>query len=236
MNHTVALLGLALACAAVAARAQEAAPADREHYFALFGSSLTGPDDKRNPRLDGGTGADLRFGARPAAGGWGYEVRAFQESLEKENGDTGNRGGLGADALYRLPQFFFVTAYGLGGMALAYSDALPGRDWLAPVVNAGLGLESAALRLAGGRLRLRVEARYSYEDNRDEYATPYDYDRANYVETRAFAGLHYGFGPAPAGPKEPVDVVPPDDAAPPADDAAPPADDTAAPADAPPGY
>jgi OOP family OmpA-OmpF porin len=203
MKNTAAMLGLAVACASVLAQAQDVAPAEQERYFALLGSSLTGPDDRRNPRVDGALGAELRFGAHPAAGGWGYELRAFQESLEKTaDGDKGNRGGLGVDAIYRLPRLLHLTAYGLGGMALAYSDALPGRDWVAPVVNAGAGVETGPLlNLMGHALKFRVEGRYSYEDNRDEYTTPTQVDRANYVETRVYAGFSLAFAKAEPPPE-----------------------------------
>lgn len=212
MKNTL-VLGLAFVCSA--ALAQESPPATlgdaaprplRETYLAVLGSQLTGPDDGRNPRLDGGIGADLRYGNRPAGGGWGFEVRLFQEALEKADGGTGNRGGLGADALYRLPRFAYLTLYGLGGFGLAYSDALPGRDWVAPVVNAGAGVETGPLF---GRLRLRGEFRYSYEDNRDEYTTPTQYDRANYAESRVFVGLSYALTATPAPAAAPaVAVVP----------------------------
>jgi OOP family OmpA-OmpF porin len=209
MKKPLAVLILACVCTSAFAQEPDAPVVPRETYFAVLGSSLIEPDDRRNPQLDGGTGVDLRYGNRPDDGGWGFEIRLFQESLEKTDGDTGNRGGLGADALYRSPQFAFVTLYGLGGFGLSYSDALPGRDWIAPVVNAGVGVESGALLRLGGRaLRLRAEYRYSYEDNRDEYTTPTDYDRANYTESRVFAGLSYAFAaPAPA-PTPPVEVVP----------------------------
>ena len=225
----------ALAQDPVAPEAEGTTEAPRERYLAALLSSLTGPDDGRNPQLDGGTGIDLRFGNRPADGGWGFEARLFQEQLDKTDGDTGNRGGLGADALYRLPSFAFVTLYGVGGFALAYSDALPGRDWIAPVVNAGAGLETGPLLRIGGRaLRLRAEYRYSYEDNRDEYATPTEYDRANYTETRAYAGLSYAFAAPVPPPAPPVEVIPaaPVEPEPAPEPAPPPAPAPAAPGDA----
>ena len=218
MKQTFAVL--ALACACTGALAQEAetptdpavdaeSPTVRERYLAVLASQLIEPDDGRNPQLDGGTGLSLRYGNAPADGGWGFEVQLFQEALDKSSGDTGNRGGLGADALYRFPQFAYLTLYSVGGFALAYSDALPGRDWVAPVVSGGLGLESGPLLRIGGRaLRLRAEYRYSYEDNRDEYTTPTDYDRANYTESRVYAGLSYAFAAPQPPPAPPVEVVP----------------------------
>jgi hypothetical protein len=185
-----------------------------ESYVAVFGDVLISPDDKHDPMWSRSTGVDARFGWR-GAGVWGYEVRGFYGKLALEDArlDGGNRSGLGVDAICRFGLFAGMHGYLLAGVGAAYSDSLPGADWIAPYANVGVGLSTGSLiELWERPLRVRAEVRYAYEDYRDEYRDQYDYDRSNYLDLHALFGIEFALTRRVAeAPPAPPQVVPIED-------------------------
>ena len=238
MNTTRQLALLAgwalIAAPAVADEAKEVKRAD-EYYVALFGDGLVKADDKHDPEWLRSYAGDLRFGYQ-AEQHWGYEVRAFYGKVrakkvvpattqapppttdptgqfstpEMVTYSTGNRSGIGGDAIYRFgSRDSFLRPYVLAGIGIAYSDELPGKPWIAPYVNAGVGLSASLLEIAERPLRIRAEVRYGYEDYRDEYTGATQYDPSNYLDLHAFIGIELALTrhvPAPTPP--PPEVVP----------------------------
>lgn len=183
-----------------------------EYYVALFGDMMIKADNKHRPLLDrGSTSIDARFGYQSEQH-WGYEGRVFYGKLKVSDPsrDDGNRSGLGIDAVYRFGKPVIVRPYVLAGVGIAYSDALPGADWIAPYANIGFGVTSGSLvELWQRPLRVRAEVRFAYEDYRDEYTGATQFDRSNYLDTHAFVGIELALTrhvPEPTPP--PPEVVP----------------------------
>ncbi len=237
LRMTAALLLLG-SLPAFADETKEVKRAD-EYYTALFGDGLVKADDKHDPQWLRGYSGDLRFGYQ-AEQHWGYEVRAFYGKVrskkvvpattqapppttdptgqfstpEMVTYSTGNRSGIGGDAIYRFGSGSF-RPYVLAGIGIAYSDRLPGADWIGPYVNLGLGLSAQLTEIAERPLRIRAEVRYAYEDYRDEYTGATKYDPSNYLDLHAFIGLELALTrhvPAPTPPAP--EVVPPVQSAP----------------------
>ncbi len=234
-----ATTALCLALFCVRAHADETKVDDKRHdeyYVVLFGDALVKADDKHDPQWLNSYAGDLRFGYQ-AEQHWGYEVRAFYGKVHAKKvvapttqapppttDPTGqfstpgsvtysmrNRSGIGGDAIYRFgSRDSFVRPYVLGGIGIAYSDALPGADWIAPYVNLGVGLSTGSLvELWQRPLRVRAEVRYAYEDYRDEYTAATQYDPSNYLDLHAFIGIELALTrhvPEPTPP--PPEVVP----------------------------
>jgi len=203
-----------LLAASAAARADDDKALQRsdEIYTALFADALVKPDDKHNPPLDRSYGIDARFGYH-AEHHWGYELRVFYSPLRVKYGvePTGNRSGIGGDAIYRFGSILGLRPYLLAGVGIAYSDRLPGDDWVAPYVNAGVGLQTGTLVEIWQRpLRVRAEVRYAYEDYRDEYYGATRYDPSNYLDVHTFVGLELAlYRHLPEPPPAQPEVVPP---------------------------
>jgi hypothetical protein len=209
-----------------------------EYYFSLFSDGTIIPDEKHNPELERSYAIDARFGYK-AEHHWGYEVRVFYGKLNTKSvvaptdeapppltdptgmfstpGSvtyaTGNRSGIGGDAIYRFGSLLGVRPYVLVGIGMAYSDALPGADWVAPYVNAGVGLSTGSLiELWERPLRVRAEVRYAYEDYRDHYTDNTIYDSSNYLDLHTFVGLEFALTRrVPDAPPPPPQVVPVED-------------------------
>jgi hypothetical protein len=213
-TRALAVVLLCLVAAPAAADDDKQLKRTDEFYVALFGDSMIKADDKHRPLLDRNSYAiDARFGMHPD-GHLGYELRAFYGKLKVQDSTRGdgNRSGIGVDALYRIgPPSFFLRPYVLAGVGVAYSDRLPGKDWIAPYANAGLGMTSGTLvELWQRPLRVRAEVRYAYEDYRDEYTGATQFDRSNYLDLHAFVGIEFALTrhvPEPSPP--PAEVVPP---------------------------
>jgi OmpA-OmpF porin, OOP family len=173
-----------------------------EAYIGVLGGVLVKPDDKHVPELDTGYGGDLRYG-RVYGSGWGYEFRAFYNTLEPLDGtlDDGNRGGVGAALQYRIPAFFGVSPYLQLGVGYVYSDLIPDDPGprAVPMGEAALGLVTVPLlRFGELGLRGRIEGRYSYED----------FDQP-YLDLYAFGGLELAWlrPSLPAPTPDPLRVV-----------------------------
>ena len=236
----IAAAFLLFSLASVCARADEAKVETKradEYYAGLVGDALVKADAKHDPEWLRGFAGDLRFGYQADHHHWGYEVRVFYGKVlaKKVIAPTtqapppttdptgqfstpgsvtysiGNRSGIGGDAIYRFGDSSFVRPYVLAGFGIAYSDELPGADWIAPYVNAGFGVTSGTLvELWQRPLRARAEMRYSYEDYRDEYTGPTTFDPARYGDYHAFVGLEFAvYRHVPEAPPPKPEVVPP---------------------------
>ncbi len=208
------LAALALSVLATPAFADDEIKRADEYYVSLFGDATVRPDEQHNPLLERSYAADLRIGYK-AEHHWGYEVRGFYGKLDTTSPaiTTGNRSGIGGDALYRLGSLLGIQPYVLAGIGIAYSDALNGPDWIAPYANAGVGLSTGSLiELWQRPLRLRAEVRWAYEDYRDEYTGAKQFDDNNYVDLHTFVGIEFGLTRhVPTPPPPPPQVVPVDE-------------------------
>jgi OOP family OmpA-OmpF porin len=175
-----------LALCAGASSATAAEPAVPDYVAVLGGYSF--PSKALGTTGSGATLSGI-YG-RPLTEHWGLEINLQTSTFEtgRSGGTDFYQNGATADAVYmpwarRADRFTPFALVGIGGV---YDDFYPSsRAGAAAIANAGAGVVSPML--FGGRLRLRLEARYVR-----------DFHEGGHPERRVIAGIDIPLGRTPA--------------------------------------